>query len=117
MALQIAIEDSNTGVEFNYWRLGNVILFHDKKICKIEIFGYLSRDRYLADKTKHVARQYHVINTPASGEGDDFVEAANNYDTYYAPEILDAEGLNPQKQAYLYLKTLPAFTGATDVDV
>ena len=113
MALQITIEDPNTGAEFNYWLLGNVILFHDRKVCKIEILGYLTRDRYLADKTKFIARQYDVVNTPESGEG----AAVNNYDTYYAPTVLDALNMNPQKQTYLYLKTLPDFADATDIDV
>ena len=117
MALQIAIEDPNTGIEFNYWRLGNVILFHDRKICKIEILGFVNRDRYLVDKTKFIARQYDVLNIPAYGEGEDATEAVNNYNDYFAPEVLDAEGLNPQKQAYLYLKTLPDFATATDVDL
>ena len=117
MALQKAIEDNNTGIEFNYWRLGNVIIFHDRKICKIEILGYVNRDRYLADKTKFIARQYDVVNTPSYGEGENFVDAVNNYDTYYAPMMLDALNMNPQKQAYLYLKTLPDFDTATDVDV
>lgn len=117
MALQIAIEDNATGVEFNYWRLGNVILFHDRKICKVEILGYVTRDRYLADKTKFIARQYDVVNIPESGEGENFIEAVNNYDTYFAAAVLDAQGMNPQKQAYLYLKTLSDFAAAEDVDV
>lgn len=119
MALQIAIEDNNTGVEFSYWRLGNVILFHDRKVCKIEILGFVNRDRYLVDKTKFIARQYDVVNIPAieATENTPAVAAINNYDDYFAPVILDAEGLNPQKQAYLYLKTLPEFTNAIDVDL
>lgn len=117
MALQIAIEDNNTGVDFNYWRLGNVILFHDRKICKVEILGFLNRDKYLANPSKFITRQYDVVNTPASGEGENFVEAVNNYDTYFSASVLNALGMNPQKQAYLYLKTLPEFESATDIDV
>lgn len=40
---------------------------------------------------------------------------STDYDTYFANAVLDTEGQNTVERAYVYLKTLDEYSGASDV--
>ena len=58
-------------------------------------------------------------NRPArlDGNGNVLEAAITTFNTYFANDVLLQAGNSPRKNAYLYLKTLPEFATATDIDV
>jgi len=122
MAIEKSIE-SNFGIEFNYWKLSSVQIMHSKKECLIEVKGYINKDKFEADPNKFIARQFRCTNSKkeerSSVDGEVVINIIeiNKYDENFAPEVLEAAGVTPQKQAYLFLKSLPEFQGAVDLDL
>ena len=53
----------------------------------------------------------HVRQGPNT-DGQDYIA---DWDDYFAPSVMDAAGNNLQKICYEYLKSLPYFSGCTDV--
>ncbi len=39
----------------------------------------------------------------------------DNYNTYFSNDVLLADNISPRKQAYTFLKTLPAYIGAAGI--
>lgn len=101
MALQQAYEDTSTGVSCpdGYYRVDAVCVRTKPADAQVLVGVYKDAQARQDGKTPVAVREYI-----ASGDA---------YSTHFALAVLD--GANPVKQAYGYLKTLPAFAGALDV--
>lgn len=104
----MALQKTHTtaqGVSANYWRLELMRFDFDGKVAAFDLHLY-------KDST-------------ARSNGDKFLESSEyfvrdtDFDTWFAPAVLDVLSQNPQERAYEYLKTLTTpvdfTTGTTDV--
>ena len=98
MALQKPIEHL-TGASSTYWRINRIIFDNESKCGSILLAGYYDQQSKINGKqpldSKHIPIPQEI------------------FITYFSPDILD--DINPTKQAYLYIKTIPGFDDATDV--
>jgi len=102
MALQLSTEDQfgNTNASA-YHRIIALALNSKDKIASLAVEAYKDAAARAADKAAFSRRQYAI-------SGDD-------YDTYFAPSVLDVVDQNPLERAYVFLKTLAEYDGASDV--
>ncbi len=70
-------------------------------VAIIDVCVYKDWDAYQTGKQEVIMFKHHVI-------GD-------NYTTYFDNEALRPIDITPREQAYTFLKTLPAYDGATDI--
>ena len=49
------------------------------------------------------------------GEGEEGYDYIDDWDDWFSPSVMDAKDNNVQKMCYEYLKSLPYFSGVTDV--
>lgn len=128
MALQVNITNQQ-GAIFNYWKLNNVQINQKMKNCVISIDGYVSKDAFLSDSNKCTNLIKICVNkiipnfeTVVNQDGISQINALpptiqNDFDTYFCAISLSLLNVNPQKQVYMYLKSLPEFAGAVDIDL
>ena len=102
MALQMSFDDDFGSTHASaYHRISSLTLLPDPKIASMEMEIYVDAAARAAAKTPLLKRHYVI-------EGNDF-------DTYFAPAVLDVVDQNPQERAYEFLKTLDEYDGASDV--
>jgi hypothetical protein len=106
MALLKNIE-SAFGVDFTYWKLEAVNINHKNKSCMLTLKGFINKDIFLLKPNKNISKIIQINNN----------KEINAYDDFFSPIALSPEGVTPQKQAYLYIKTLPEFANSVDIDV
>jgi len=76
---------------------------------------------YLLDGSRVKIEVSTFKDVAASGDGNRKLRTlvygvdGTDYDTYFAPAVLDVVDQNPQERAYVYLKTLDEWDGASDV--
>lgn len=100
MALQQIIQHP-TGTYSQYWKIRTLTLNHTAKTGSVILDGYVSEAARLDNKVPLDERTIPVID----------------FDTWFAPAVIDAAGMNEVKSAYLFAKSIPdgEFAGATDV--
>lgn len=64
-----------------------------------------------SDKAK-ICAHFSFVRQGTDTDGADYIA---DWDDYFAPSVMDAAGNNLQKICYEYLKSLPYFSGCTDV--
>jgi hypothetical protein len=100
MALQQIIQHP-TGTYSQYWKIRTLTLNHTAKTGTVLLDGYVSEAARLDNKVPLDERTIPVID----------------FDTWFAPAVIDAVGMNEVKSAYLFAKSIAGgeFVGATDV--
>ena len=64
------------------------------------------------DKKDKVCSHFSFVRRVVDEESADYI---SDWDDYFAPSVMDAKDNNIQKMCYEYLKSLPYFSGCTDV--
>jgi len=100
MALQQIIQHP-TGTYSQYWKIRTLSLNHTAKTGSVLLDGYVSEQARLDNKVPLDERTLPVVD----------------FDTWFAPAVIDAAGMNEVKSAYLFAKSITdgEFVGATDV--
>ena len=100
MALQQIIQHP-TGTYSQYWKIRTLTLNHTAKTGTVIVDGYVSEQARLDNKIPLDERTIPVVD----------------FDTWFAPAVIDAAGMNEVKSAYLFAKSITdgEFVGATDV--
>lgn len=102
MALQKTMTDQygreNTDA---YFVVRSIELYKKDKVARINLNTYINKAASDANKSPVAIKVYEII-------GADF-------DQYMDIAVLDTEGVNALKQAYVYLKTTDYFADAIDV--
>ena len=100
MALQQIIQHP-TGTYSQYWKIRTLSLNHTAKTGTVVLDGYVSEQARLDNKIPLDERTIPVVD----------------FDVWFAPAVIDAEGMNEVKSAYLFTKSITdgEFVGATDV--
>ena len=100
MALQQIIQHE-TGTYSQYWKIRTLSLNHTAKTGTIILDGYVSEGARLDNKVPLDERTLDVMD----------------FDTWFAPTVIDAVGMNEVKSAYSFAKSIVGgeFVGATDV--
>ena len=100
MALQQIIQHP-TGTYSQYWKIRTLSLNHTAKTGTVLLDGYVSEAARLDNKVPLDERTIPVID----------------FDTWFAPAVIDAAGMNEVKSAYLFAKSITdgEFVGATDI--
>jgi len=100
MALQLSHE-LGSGITGNYWRVKNIAFDLDTSElhCKIALYK---------DSAARTAGKAPISETVYHWSGGDFTG-------WFDATTLDTVNYNPQERAYVKLKTLAEFSGATDV--
>jgi len=100
MALQQIIQHP-TGTYSQYWKIRTLTLNHTAKTGSVILDGYVSEQARLDNKIPLDERTLPVVD----------------FDTWFAPAVIDAAGMNEVKSAYLFAKSITdgEFVGATDV--
>lgn len=120
MPLQKTVSIGPANLDF-YYKVHNCCLFRDS--AKVEITYWYSRDDYIAGVPFAGAEQYTAVDIEEqrNDANEVIVEAVTAYTDYFDAPVTFEEGLTPRqvlfKRGYVYLKTLPEFANATDVDV
>ena len=100
MGLQQIIQHP-TGTYSQYWKIRTLSLNHTAKTGTIILDGYVSEQARIDNKIPLDERTIPVVD----------------FDTWFAPAVIDAAGMNEVKSAYLFAKSITdgEFVGATDV--
>jgi hypothetical protein len=100
MALQQIIQHP-TGTYSQYWKIRTLNLNHTAKTGTVLLDGYVSEQARLDNKIPLDERTIPVVD----------------FDTWFAPAVIDAAGMNEVKSAYEFTKSIPngEFVGSTDV--
>ncbi len=100
MALQQIIQHP-TGTYSQYWKIRTLTLNHTAKTGSVLLDGYVSEAARLDNKVPLDERTLEVVD----------------FDTWFAPTVIDAAGMNEVKSAYVFTKSIPngEFVGSTDV--
>ena len=100
MALQQIIQHP-TGTYSQYWKIRILSLNHTAKTGTVVLDGYVSEQARIDNKIPLDERTIPVVD----------------FDTWFAPAVIDAAGMNEVKSAYLFAKSITdgEFVGATDV--
>ena len=100
MALQQIIQHE-TGTYSQYLKIRTLSLNHTAKTGTIILDGYVSEGARQSNKIPLDMRSLDVMD----------------FDTWFAPTVIDAAGLNEVKSAYSFVKSIVGgeFMGATDV--
>ena len=100
MALQQIIQHP-TGTYSQYWKIRTLSLNHTAKTGTVILDGYVSEQARLDNKIPLDERTIPVVD----------------FDTWFAPAVIDAAGMNEVKSGYLFAKSITdgEFVGATDV--
>ena len=100
MALQQIIQHP-TGTYSQYWKIRTLSLNHTAKTGTVVLDGYVSEKAIIDNKIPLDERTIPVVD----------------FDTWFAPAVIDAAGMNEVKSAYLFTKSITdgEFVGATDV--
>ncbi len=100
MALQQIIQHP-TGTYSQYWKIRTLNLNHTAKTGTVLLDGYVSEQARLDNKIPLDERTIPVVD----------------FDTWFAPAVIDAAGMNEVKSAYIFTKSIPngEFVGSTDV--
>ena len=100
MALQQIIQHP-TGTYSQYWKIRTLNLNHTEKTGTVILDGYVSEQARLDNKIPLDERTIPVVD----------------FDVWFAPAVIDAEGMNEVKSAYLFTKSITdgEFVGATDI--
>ena len=100
MALQQIIQHE-TGTYSQYWKIRTLSLNHTAKTGTIILDGYVSEGARQSNKVPLDERTLDVMD----------------FDTWFAPTVIDAVGMNEVKSAYSFAKSIVGgeFVGATDV--
>ena len=102
MALQLSYDDEFGHTNASaYHRITSLYLYVEGGRMKLGISTFKDAAASAAGSRALRALTYGI-------EGDEF-------DTYFAPAVLDVVDQNPQERAYEYLKTLEDWSGASDV--
>jgi hypothetical protein len=99
MALEKSIQHP-TGASSSYWRVTRISLDYERKTASISLAGYFNQQARIDNKRPLDTKQFNVMNT--------------TFNQYFSPEELN-NNVNPVKQSYIYIKTLPELSDATDV--
>jgi hypothetical protein len=99
MAIGKEIQAPN-GATLSYWKVDTMDMNYPASTCRIMVSGYTDRTNRLS-------------YMPSMTMG--FVVRGNEFLAHYGSQALAAEGNNPVKASYEWLKTQPEFLGATDV--
>ena len=99
MALQQIIQHP-TGTYSQYWKIRTLSLNHTAKTGTVVLDGYVSEQARIDNKIPLDERTIPVVD----------------FDTWFAPAVIDAAGMNEVKSAYLFAKSITdgEFVGATD---
>ena len=112
MAIEKSLEHLGATYPSAYAMVWQVQIFKDTLRAEIGVRTY-------NDSTKaHLLNQegYTVQNIPAVRENDVVVtQPSQPLTTYMVDSKVKPSGKSPWVQAYAYLKTMPEFTGGTDV--
>lgn len=102
MALQQIIQHE-TGTYSQYWKVSKTDINYMTNEATITLIGYVSEDARIQQKTPLDNR---VIT--ASGV---------TFGSWFTPGAIDPQDINPVKNSYLYVKSIPdgEFAGATNV--
>ncbi len=116
MPLQKTVSVGPANLDF-YYKVHNCCLFRDS--AKVEVVYWYSRDDYIAGVPFVNAAQYIAIDIEEqrNDANEVIVEAVTSFTDYFANTAILPENQSAFKNAYLYLKTLPDFATATNVDV
>ena len=100
MALQQIIQHP-TGTYSQYWKIRTLNLNHTDKTGTVILDGYVSEGARQSNKVPLDERTLDVMD----------------FDTWFAPTVIDAAGMNEVKSAYSFAKSIVGgeFVGATDV--
>ena len=100
MALQQIIQHP-TGTYSQYWKIRTLSLNHTAKTGTVVLDGYVSEQARLDNKIPLDERTIPVVD----------------FDVWFAPAVIDAEGMNEVKSAYLFTKSITdgEFVGSTDI--
>ena len=100
MALQQIIQHP-TGTYSQYWKIRTLSLNHTAKTGTVILDGYVSEQARLDNKIPLDERTITVFD----------------FDVWFAPAVIDAEGMNEVKSAYDFTKSIPngEFVGSTDI--
>ena len=100
MGLQQIIQHP-TGTYSQYWKIRTLSLNHTAKTGTVVLDGYVSEQARLDNKIPLDERTIPVVD----------------FDVWFAPAVIDAEGMNEVKSAYLFTKSITdgEFVGATDI--
>ncbi len=100
MALQQIIQHP-TGTYSQYWKIRTLSLNHTAKTGTVLLDGYVSEQARIDNKIPLDERTIPVVD----------------FDTWFAPAVIDAAGMNEVKSAYTFTKSIPngEFVGSTDV--
>jgi hypothetical protein len=100
-----------------YYKVHNVPLFRDK--AQIEVVYWHSKADHDAGMPFVGAEQYTVVDVAEQLDTDNNIIAPAKpaFTDYLNNTTLLESGNSPFKNAYFYIKTLPEFQNATDVDL
>lgn len=100
MAFQQIIQHP-TGTYSQYWKIRTLNLNHTEKTGTVILDGYVSEQARIDNKIPLDERTIPVVD----------------FDTWFAPAVIDAAGMNEVKSAYLFAKSITdgEFVGATDI--
>ena len=100
MGLQQIIQHP-TGTYSQYWKIRTLSLNHTAKTGTVILDGYVSEQARIDNKIPLDERTIPVVD----------------FDTWFAPAVIDAAGMNEVKSAYLFTKSITdgEFVGATDI--
>ena len=100
MALQQIIQHP-TGTYSQYWKICTLTLNHTAKTGTVILDGYVSEQARIDNKIPLDERTITVFD----------------FDVWFAPAVIDAEGMNEVKSAYDFTKSIPngEFVGSTDI--
>lgn len=100
MALQQIIQHP-TGTYSQYWKIRILSLNHTAKTGTVVLDGYVSEQARIDNKIPLDERTIPVVD----------------FDTWFAPAVIDAARMNEVKSAYLFTKSIAGgeFVGSTDV--
>jgi hypothetical protein len=74
---------------------------HANKTAEIYVWGYVSEQARNENKKQLDERMFTV--------------SSEQFDDYFAPTVIDPQGINHVKNAYLFIKTQQEFIGSEDV--
>jgi len=102
MALQKSYEDEfGTTHSTAYGRITQLHINYESSVASITVGIYKDSTARADNKTPLNKSAYTLSGT--------------DFDTYFLDTVLDTENYNPQERAYVYLKTLDDWSGASDV--
>lgn len=100
MALQHIIQHQ-TGAASHYWRISEIYLHSLTKTGSVKMVGYVSEQ----------ARQQNMVPL----DERTFQINSMDYDTWFAPSVVDPININHIKNAYMFIKTQQEFIAAEDI--